>query len=111
MPNPIHSATCFGTAIFSNRHHQTKSMAQKTKLLFFVVRAHHGNDWIVRCENIFYGPFLTFHDAFAGAVEEAQAAGLTGFESSVLALGEHKLFNVHWAYGKDPYPPPTCGHA
>lgn len=82
----------------------------RTELCYFVAPAADG--WVVRCESLSYGPFVTFQDAFTSAVEEAHAAGEVGFRSMVLfSDNDHRSPQVHWTYGRDPYPFLVCGRA
>lgn len=88
---------------------QSAEAMTRTELRYFVSPTTAG--WVVRCEDVSYGPFLTFQDAFTSAVEEAQAAGNVGFRSMVLLSEEDRRPQVHWTYGRDPYPLLACGRA
>lgn len=79
---------------------QGRWVMQKTELLFFVTSC--SNGWIVHSENQVYGPFISYSAAFDEAVEEAQAAGICGFASAVLAQAvTGGPFDIRWAYGHD----------
>jgi hypothetical protein len=74
----------------------------KTELAFFVVDSH--PDWVVESDEFVYGPYVCFADALTAAIEEAQAAGLLGFASLVLARpGVALPFEARWIYGRDVY--------
>ncbi|HYD68836.1 hypothetical protein [Azospirillum sp.] len=60
--------------------------------------------WIVRSDSFLYGPYATYDEAFAGAVSEAQAVGLSGIPSTVIVEDENLDLKVGWRYGIDPLP-------
>ncbi|HYG87532.1 MAG TPA: hypothetical protein VD978_14830 [Azospirillum sp.] len=79
-------------------------MTDKTELAFFITESHAG--WIVRADGALYGPYTSFANALTGAIHEAQAAGLCGFASVVLAAsGFEEPYEALWTYGRDAYPP------
>ncbi len=79
-------------------------LSDRTELAFFI--SHLRADWIVRADGAFYGPYVDFGDALASAIDEAQAAGLLGFASVVLAQpGFGQPYEAQWTYGQDAYPP------
>ncbi|PWC44955.1 hypothetical protein TSO221_16550 [Azospirillum sp. TSO22-1] len=69
---------------------------------FFVL--HRKAEWIVRSDNLLYGPYATCGDAFVGAVAEAQAVGLSGIPSTVIIEDENLALKIGWRYGIDPLP-------
>lgn len=70
--------------------------------IFFVL--HRRSEWIVRSDSLVYGPYATYGAAFAGAVSEAQAVGLSGIPSAVLIEDENLELKIGWRYGIDPQP-------
>ena len=79
-------------------------MLDKTKLAFFVVETHAG--WIVQADEFVYPLCSSFEDALFSAMREAQAAGLLGFASVVLARpGLGRPYEIQWTYGLDEYAP------
>ena len=78
-------------------------MLDKTKLAFFVVETHAG--WIVQADGFVYPLCSSFADALLSATREAQAAGLLGFASVVLARpGLDRPYEIQWTY-RDAYAP------
>ncbi|MBP2295032.1 hypothetical protein [Azospirillum rugosum] len=79
-------------------------MLEKTKLAFFVVQTRAG--WTVRADGFAYPPCGCYADAIASATREAQAAGLLGFASVVLARpAQDRPYEIQWTYGRDVYSP------
>ncbi len=76
-------------------------MKTKTRI-FFVL--HRKTKWVVRSDSLLYGPYATCGAAFAGAVSEAQAVGLSGVPSTVLIEDENLELKIGWRYGIDPLP-------
>lgn len=70
--------------------------------IFFVL--HRRAEWVVRSDSLLYGPYATYSAAFAGAVSEAQALGLSGIPSAVLIEDENLELKIGWRYGIDPLP-------
>lgn len=76
-------------------------MKVPTRIIFVL---HRRAEWIVRSDNLLYGPYATCGAAFAGAVSEAQAVGLSGIPSAVLIEDENLELKIGWRYGIDPLP-------
>lgn len=70
--------------------------------LFMVLRRK--TEWVVRSDNLLYGPYATYGEAFAGAVSEAQVVGLSGIPSTVIVEDENLDLKVGWRFGIDPLP-------
>jgi hypothetical protein len=82
------------------------TMLEKTKLAFFVVETQAG--WTVRVDGFVYPLCGSLADAVVRATREAQAAGLLGFSSVVLARPAlDRPYEIQWMYGRDACPPAT----
>ncbi|GAB4020639.1 hypothetical protein GCM10028808_62580 [Spirosoma migulaei] len=73
------------------------------RTIYYVVT--NQGQWMVKLNDIHYGPYQTQSLAIKAAVDAAHSTGSKGGNAQVLVQGADSKWRTEWTYGNDPYPP------